>query len=103
MNKTEQLQYDLEVVRDYFEGKTYWKHYKGGVYEVLDFVYDTEEDGVSVIYARVDGPDFDPAAEDDIRFSRPFRVQKQFVRLEGQERISRFSPVVQTEVWTDAD
>lgn len=48
-----------------------WRHKKGGIYLVLDHVINTDTGNVMILYGRVDGPDYDEAAEEGIFFVRP--------------------------------
>lgn len=48
-----------------------WKHYKGGIYEVVDLAIDTVDGSVRVTYQRIEGPDYHPLSEPGIFYSRP--------------------------------
>ncbi len=63
-----------------------WKHYKGSVY-VIEGRTINENDGISLIYRRVDGPDYDRDVERDLYFSRP-----QVEWIEFVNDVPRFIP-----------
>lgn len=47
-----------------------YRHYKGGVYDIVGHTWLTEEQEVGVQYRRVDGPGFS-LNENEITFTRP--------------------------------
>jgi hypothetical protein len=47
-----------------------YRHYKGGLYKVLDVVFDATQGKPAYVYQRIGGPDFDEALEAGIVFTR---------------------------------
>lgn len=47
----EQLERDLEQVQGW--RYTYWKHYKGDVYQIVDFAFECNTNQLMVIYAKM--------------------------------------------------
>lgn len=47
-----------------------WMHYKGGTYVVRGHGINTDTGEVTIIYQRVDGPNYDPVAEANLLWCR---------------------------------
>jgi len=47
-----------------------YRHYKGGLYKVLDVIFDATQSKPAYVYRRIDGPDFNEALEASIVFTR---------------------------------
>ena len=68
--KTIKLLNELEYAELKLNDTLEYRHYKGGLYKVLDVIFDATQDKVAYVYQRIDGPDFDAALEAGIVFTR---------------------------------
>lgn len=113
---SEQLRAKIMQAKDYFKammGKhitphNVYRHYKGGVYQVLHIGFHTETEELEVIYKRIGGPNYDEHAEKDIVFVRPLSVWLEPLPKEVltnqqklQRQLKRFVPVVPDRTWTE--
>lgn len=87
-----------EAVRHIPPGST-WKHYKGGIYRINDFVVDTDDGSIRVLYNRLAGPNFDIAIDPAITYARPFKEWFEDVESEPKTFIPRFERVQRVERW----
>jgi hypothetical protein len=71
-SKTTEAREKIRVAELSIHSGSFWKHYKGGVYQIDLIALDTTNGEACVLYQRVDGPDFDSVKEADIYYSRPF-------------------------------
>lgn len=78
----------------------YWKHYKGGVYSVEGIAFDTAAGEATVIYRRIDGPNFDMFTESEIKYTRLYSEWLSTVEVDGVTQ-QRFVPVYKKEFWVD--
>lgn len=103
MSKTEEFNEKLKEARLRFQQSAVWKHYKGGIYQIVNFSIDTDNTEVRVEYRRVDGPGYDQQVESDIHFSRP--SAEWFDDVEGQPRFVPVKQVADAEVreWMELD
>lgn len=69
---TEEMQDGLREARFRVPPYSFWKHKKGGEYQVLGHEIDTDDGTIRIRYERVGGPNFDAEAEAGIHFSRPY-------------------------------
>lgn len=70
--KTEELALGLKAARVKYKDRLF-QHYKGGVYKVLDAVFDSSADEFALLYERVAGPHFNERNEAGIMFTRTIR------------------------------
>ena len=70
--KTQRCRNELDYAREVAPIASLWKHYLGGTYVVLGYVICTDSNPTQarVRHMRVDGPDFDPVAEQGIEYAR---------------------------------
>lgn len=82
---TQEIQKRFEVARISVRIGEIFRHYKGGVYVVTGLTLDTDTSTIRVSYMRVDGPGFDPVAENGIVFSRRIEewTHDRFTRVEA--------------------
>lgn len=85
MTKTERCRNELDYALEVAPIASIWRHKKGGVYIVVGHAIctDTDPTHARVRYARIDGPDFDPIAEEGI----------EYVRLVNEWTIERFERI----------
>lgn len=97
-NKTEDIYNKLLAAKKQYLGKIY-KHYKGGVYKVIDVYFDSMTDQPALLYQRIEGMHFDLVAESDIKFGRTISKLEEEVIVSPGVRKPRFVRVVQETVW----
>ena len=97
MSKTAELNSKLQAAEDLDLRFATFRHYKGGIYTVEDFVVDTDDGSLRVLYFRVGGPDYDADAEVGIRFVRPIG---EFLGM-NEDGVPRFQRVRRVETWVD--
>lgn len=111
-SKTQELLEKLSNAHSLIPIKSTWKHYKGGIYRVKNFVISTIDGEVSVLYHRIDGPDFDVWAEQEIEYARPLSEWFEKIDVEridsrpgglNREMVSRFQRVWKVERWEARD
>tara|TARA_B100000678_G_C18069219_1_gene445961 strand:- start:467 stop:835 length:369 start_codon:yes stop_codon:yes gene_type:complete len=111
---TEQIRDKIRTARGYFRAQhgehlqahSDYRHYKGGIYNVLFFSLHTETNEILINYKRIDGPDYDEQKERLITFSRPFsewcKPLPDDVIVEQKKlgrQLERFVPVVPGTKW----
>jgi hypothetical protein len=80
-----------------------WQHYKGGVYETVDFTILTATDEVGVVYRRIAGPGFVKGSDSRVQFCRPlsewFEMPIHVTDDAPPTATQRFMRVEKREVW----
>jgi hypothetical protein len=95
------IQEKLKKAWDSFSGGRYWQHYKGGVYEFLDFAVDTDNGELRVRYRPVEGRDFSIYGEREVHFVRPLREWFEDVEKEPGIFVPRFKKTRKVEIWKE--
>lgn len=69
--KTDAAIRTLDIARALVPVGSQWQHYKGGRYEVVGHVIDTDDGSARVRYRRLAGPHFNAFKERHLEFVRP--------------------------------
>lgn len=105
-SKTDELNSQLENARKQVVPGTTWKHYKGGIYEVIDSVILTENGLPGILYFRIAGPGFSAHLESEICFVRPLEEWFDTIEedIDGTTHcLQRFEKCVRRNVWVTGD
>ena len=101
-NTTRQLSKAIQEVRSKIPPGSTWRHYKGSIYRISDYVIDTDNGKVRVTYEKIEGPNYN-YAESQVSFARPAEEWFTDVEREPSVFVPRFQRVQKIERWHTDD
>lgn len=105
MSKTDEYNDKLNRARKLYQKGDTYRHYKGGVYQVVGHVIFKGDKSVHVRVSRIDGPEFIPWTESDIEFTVPIGAMSETFIDEADSEKLKYVRVRKRQYtqWDDAE